>query len=360
MTHFIRSVAAAMVAPLSLILSTGIASTANAQETKNDQPQKADNTTTAIELYEGPQYKTSTNPRYPSKDQSAGIEGWVEVGYMVDPNGKPYEFTILNSSGDNKSLHDASLKALQEWTFKPATLNGSPIDSGFSTKFIFRFTDLTTSASSDFVGAFKKFEAAVAAKDKVAAEALLKKLKVQNLYEDAFYGLAQYEYAELQGDVGHQLAGIRRAVAGEKSATYLPKKLFRFAIQRQLALELATRDFASALITWPIMKSVETDKALLQKYEASIKEVRALQSDRQSFRVAASLDDGRWNYRLFKRKFHVAVKEGFVTQIKLRCDKNYVFFQFDPTIEYQIPEQYGACAIEVVGDGNSKFDLIQG
>src|SRR5882724_13069905 len=46
------------------------------------------------------------------------------------------------------------------------------------------------------------------------------------------------------------------------------------------------------------------------------------------------------------------------SQIKLRCDKKYVFFQFDPALEYKVADKYGKCFIEVVGDPETKFELI--
>ena len=49
---------------------------------------------------------------------------------------------------------------------------------------------------------------------------------------------------------------------------------------------------------------------------------------------------------------------GHIAEIKLRCDKQYVFFPFDPEVN-RLANTAGACHLEVVGEAGSTFDLIQ-
>lgn len=72
---------------------------------------------------------------------------------------------------------------------------------------------------------------AIQAEDRAAADALLASLDVQNLYEDAFLNVGKYEHYRRWGTEAEQIASLRRAVAGENHARYLPKETFLSALQ---------------------------------------------------------------------------------------------------------------------------------
>jgi hypothetical protein len=66
-----------------------------------------------------------------------------------------------------------------------------------------------------------------------------------------------------------------------------------------------------------------------------------------------------WFTPLFKRNFEIVVQSGSVSEIKVRCDRKYVFFRYDPTIRYSVSPQAGACTLELVGHEGTRFELIQ-
>jgi hypothetical protein len=53
------------------------------------------------------------------------------------------------------------------------------------------------------------------------------------------------------------------------------------------------------------------------------------------------------------------VTSGAVSEIKLRCEKQYLFFKYQPGVQYSIGSKKDQCSIEVVGDPGTKFDLVQ-
>jgi len=68
-------------------------------------------------------------------------------------------------------------------------------------------------------------------------------------------------------------------------------------------------------------------------------------------------DHESWGGRLFKKRFAISVKKGAVSEIKLRCKKKYVFFKYEPDIEYTVNPNVGDCYIQVLGDAGTQFDL---
>ncbi|MCH7613623.1 MAG: TonB family protein [Candidatus Marinimicrobia bacterium] len=79
-------------------------------------------------------------PRYPRKDQRAGIEGLVVVQTYVDSTGKVSE-TIIIKGVPYSGLDDAAVKAINKMKFKPAQKDGRPIGVWISIPINFRLKD---------------------------------------------------------------------------------------------------------------------------------------------------------------------------------------------------------------------------
>jgi TonB family protein len=313
--------------------------------------------TESIEVFNGPKTKVMEPPAYPFSERAMGRDGWVNLNFMIDPRGKPYEIMVTDSTG-NKVLEKAAIKAAEDWEFEPATLAGVPIDASYTAKVQFILSG-EAGANNEFVSAFKAFQRAAKAADKEKADAALAKMKVKNLYEDAYYNLALYEHARRWGTEAQQLAAIQRAIAEERNANYLPKAAFAVGLETLLNLQIRRRDFAGALDTWNKLQP-QADAATLARWEAPIAKIKALRNDTTPYAIAGDFGDSTsWYFRLFRRTFHVAVTSGRVAEIKLRCDKRYVFFKHDPEMQYTVADKYGRCNMELIGDPGTKFDLVQ-
>jgi TonB family protein len=287
-----------------------------------------------------------------------GIEGWVTLGLMVDANGKPFEVTIIRSTGD-KIFERTAKRAVEHSIFEPGSLNGKPIESGTEVKYKFETVPPSTGATRAFIDAYKSLMAAVDAGDRPAADTAMNKLKVTNLYEDAYAGIATYTYATKWGDASQQLAGLRRAIAEEKDARYLPKDVFRSALLGCIKLELTAREYAEAMITWHHLEKMGIDTDTTAVLKPIIAKLEKIRSDATRYEVPGQMPEGTWHLHLFKQHFQAAVSEGYISQVKLRCDKRYVFFAFDPTLQYQVADGAGKCAIELDGAPGTTFKLIQ-
>ncbi|HKS54100.1 MAG TPA: energy transducer TonB [Steroidobacteraceae bacterium] len=310
-----------------------------------------------IELYKGPKGIALEAPPYPFSERQQGGEGWVIVNMMIDPNGKPYEATVVESTG-NPVFEKAALAAVEKWRFEPATVNGTPIDAGGNYKLQFQLSG-ETGAKEPFVRAYKQLLAAVEAGDRERADSRLALLKPHNLYEDAYAGLAYYGYYRKWGTAAQQLSAIRRAIAGEKHARYLPKGAFTQAQQTAMALEIETGDYARALRTWAALRD-NIDPEQRTRMQKSVDQIEALRTGDKAFYLDAEITMGSsWYYELLKQRFQINVTSGKVAEIKLRCDQQYVFFRYDPALQYTIKGNSRGCWMEVVGDPGTKFQLVQ-
>jgi protein TonB len=66
------------------------------------------------------------NPRYPTQAQRSGTEGWVEVDFKVDTEGKVRDAKVAQAQP--RHVFDRSaLEAVNRWRFQPAMRNGQPV-----------------------------------------------------------------------------------------------------------------------------------------------------------------------------------------------------------------------------------------
>ena len=153
---------------------------------------------------------------------------------------------------------------------------------------------------------------------------------------------------------------MRGAIAEEGLANYLPKEPFVAALQALLPLELKAKDFASAMKTWTKLQAHDADTAVPADVQRLIGDVTLLRTDHRSYGVPGEIPKNRsWYYDLFKKRFQLAVLRGQVSEIKLRCDKKFVSFKHDPDLQYRVADAFGECAIEVIGEPGTRFELIQ-
>jgi hypothetical protein len=195
--------------------------------------------------------------------------------------------------------------------------------------------------------------------DKDAADKYLAELEVQNLYEDSFLAYSKYFYDRKWGTEVEQLADLRRAIADEKIDRYLPEGAFVDALTAKFALEVKSSDYGNALATWAVLGPVAR-KESLSGLQQAVDDMNRIRDSDESVRLSARIEKGTsWSGRMFKKRFYLDVKNGEVSEIKLRCEKQYVYFKYDPTLRYSVSGKSGECYIEVVGDPGTSFDLVQ-
>jgi TonB family protein len=342
---------------LAWVVSWVLPTVALAQSQPEPTPDAGPKPEVPVDVYTSPSPNSIRQPSYPSNESDH--EGWVELAFMVDRSGKPYEVTVIRSTG-NKTFDKVATHAIEGSSFHPGTLNGTPVESGYEMKYVFLQTQPTTGAGRRFVDNYRGLLESVKAGDRVAADAALKKMEITNLYEDAYFGLATYYYASKWGDESQQLDGLRRAIARESEARYLPKNTFRQVLAGCMQLELQTHQYAEALTTWHRMEKVGLDKETTAKFRPAVEQMEKLRVDDRAYEVVGSISEQNWFLHLFKRHFRVIVSDGFISEARLRCDKRYFFFPFDSNLEYQVSaKRDGECSIELLGTPGTHFRFIQ-
>ena len=309
------------------------------------------------ERFEPVKMKHYTLPYYDYADVIAGHEGWVIVSTMVDAQGKPYETAVESSTGDPE-FDRSAVAAMAHATLEPARLNGKPIDSVFRMKLVF-IGGLGQAARPSFVDNYEAFGKALEQNDRARAKATLELLQVKNLEEDAYLGLAQYRYAARYQDEQAQIAGLERAIANEATAKYLPTPMFVAALRTLFKLQVETHYYNEALDTWKKLQKVDHDAQVIGQFKKVAAAIEASRSDPTAYAVTTTLKDGGWFIDLMRSRFRIEVPQGHVTDLKVRCEKTYLSFPYDPQIEYHVPERSGKCQLQLTGEPGSLVRLTQ-
>ena len=314
-----------------------------------------------LELYTSPSSIELQSPVYPRSRQVLGKEGWVNLNFMIGPAGNPYEVVVTDSTGDNE-FEKAAIRAVGHSTFEPAQFNGEPVDAGYSLKVTFAL-DGKAGASPAFVRDYRKLMKAIDASKRDKADKLVSRLEskaADNLYEDAYLHVAKFVYFERWGDKFEQLDSLERAVAYEKGSRYLPEGLYRRVMFSLLRLRIQTQNYAGALSTYRILTRQDLEENVLADLRSTAEQISALRSEGEPYSVPGKISDNYfWHFPLFRSKFSVLDVNGAIAEVKLRCDSRYVFFRFEENVEYNVSENSGRCTLQLLGDPETTFKLLQ-
>lgn len=83
----------------------------------------------------GPRPIHKEAPEYPYNELLAGKQGWVNLGFTVQPDGKPSDIRVLESS--HRNFQKPALRAMAKWRFKPNTVDGRAVATEVTQKIEF-------------------------------------------------------------------------------------------------------------------------------------------------------------------------------------------------------------------------------
>ena len=315
-----------------------------------------------VELYAGPVRKDMKIPRYPRLSQAKGMEGWVRLDFMVGTDGKAFEIAVTDSMG-NPNFQGAAIRALRRSTFEPAHLNGQPVDAGYAMYYRFEVEGEGGGVGRDFLHLSKALMRAIDQGDRPLADRELAALESRigfNLYEDAYLHIAKYRYNARWGDAPEQLHALDRAVSQDFQEDRLPEEVYVALQTQRFWLLVRTQDYERAASTFETLGKYELEASVASALETTMEEISALRDDDRAYAVTGSMDgQASWFYHLFKDEFAVTDIEGEITEVKLRCPERYVFFRFNPDMEYRVSNKRGHCHLELVGNPGTTFRLVQ-
>ena len=314
-----------------------------------------------IETFSPPVRVETAMPQYPKENQRMGREGWVKVNMMIDPQGKPYDVTVFESSG-NKAFEKETIKTLKKFKYQPAMLNGEPIDAGVQHQITYQLSG-KPGASGNFVSHYKRFNKALREENQERASKYLQRMQSydRNLYEDAFYHLAGFRFAHEYGSENDQYNHLVAATYKHDHLIFLDPATHLALLEARAQIELRLGKLAAARKTATnAIRAYEENT-----YPALLDEIiNAVDSFAASEKVFASKgavrQDNRYVHHLIKTDFSFDEIDGRIAELRLHCDKGYVGFAFKPDTRFSVQQDWSDCRLIAIGDPGTTFTLLEG
>ena len=126
-----------------------------------------------------------------------------------------------------------------------------------------------------------------------------------------------------------------------------------------IRLHLQLRLYAEALDTYKKFQKEGIDAKTDARLKPVSEKLAKIRADDSSYVISGEMPQGEWFLHLFKRHFRAEVTDGFISQVKLRCQKHYVSFTFDAKLSYDVASKDGDCYMEMIGAPGTRFSLVQ-
>jgi len=305
-------------------------------------------------------------PRYPRRAAKAGAEGWVQMSYVIDTQGKVQD-AVVEDFGGHQTFKRAALKAIEKWTFSPAIKDGEPTEQCHQAV-QFNFTlNGNNGASKRFISRYKEADELIKAKDFAGAQAIIAKLhenKDLNRYENSWLWNIDATLANELGNIKREIKSINRTLASSESHVDDNKTFddayIGFLYSRLFGLEAQAGRFGAALKTLEAIKELPDAELYLKAIDKTVTQLTEfLASDQHLFVKVDLQNSGRYFHELARNKFAFANINGKVDTVEVRCETRRERFTVAEDFVWSIPASWGECRVMVKGDSQTTFELVE-
>jgi TonB family protein len=321
--------------------------------------------TIQLDSYNPPQQQKMASPQYPRQLLQELLEGIVQLTFMVDPEGKPFEIIVNAASGD-WAFRRAAIDALQQSTFIPATLNGEPVEARSTFVYYFRIEKGKEGASARFNRSYNEYHKAHSAGRSDRASKLLAELEsigAKNFYEMAFLNLARYQQAQVSGNLMEQMQHLQQALSWSskpEDKVYFDDETTRELRRALFTLQVNNKYYAQALETLDLIES-SGDEIGTTQFSQAATALKSLKLAQNEIAIVMQLDNGVGpsNFKLFRNNFYLADVDGSLDQLQFYCDRKFLVLTPESEIAYELPEAWGDCSVHFSGSPGTRFTLVQ-
>lgn len=301
------------------------------------------------------------HPKYPPEQARSGREGWVEMSYVIEADGTVSNAIVEDSSG-NKGLERSAIKAIEQWTYRPATENGQPVQQCESrVRFSFR-----VDKGSD--GVTRKFRSQIKQGLNLLEEGKLDEVNAilvdmegreqWNLLEDAWYNMLKATYHERNNQPVKQYQALHRALSAPEST--LPKNVQQGLLQKKLQMEIQLNRYAEAQSSYERLQALDKEGKVVAFFTPYMEKIEARITGSEIFGLKGHIrGDKPWRHKLSRPAFSVTQVNGQLDKLDVRCKLRRITFSIEPDTVWQVPAKWGQCHVYVYGDTDASFTLLE-
>ena len=303
------------------------------------------------------------SPTYPLNAAKNRQEGWVQLSYVIDKDGTVTDPVVLNSSGI-KSFEKAALKAVREWQYAPAIMNGEPIQQcNNKVQLDFALHGKQSAVTRKFKRKYVAIKSALKDKKFAEAQQKIKKLadaKKWNHYEDLMTHYLQVVLANNLGEQGRELKALKKiSYSSRAEDAFDASQLLRF-LTRQFYLQTQLNEYTDALDTYQRIAESDISEQALAPYKRAETAIReTIEAQKVLVKTGQIRGDRKWHHRLARKHFSFDDIEGQLNRVEVRCKNRREIYSIAADSVWHIPASWGNCSIFVSGKTDTRFSLLE-
>ncbi len=319
-----------------------------------------------------PEVISESLPNFNRRDR----EALVHVRYTIKADGKTADVEVVDGFY-NSLFSDAAVKAVQAWTYKPATLDGEAID-WLNNEYVFAFhiNGVDAAISPQVMQGFNAISELLADKDYDEA---VSRIEAMLANQDVVKTL--FDYAFLHDALATAYLGaenLHEALAASIKATTSPGRVYASVnggtsspdealLTPELQLAALRKRFLLNGSLGHNVDGLRTYERLLTLQESANNDDLASQAEEMRRRLVSpdpmgqigGLAENTWTYAPSRRIFAVTDLRGEIDSIDVRCKRRNAQLPFETEVEWALPESWGACTLTFNGKEGAEFTMYE-
>ena len=303
-------------------------------------------------------------PEYPRDLLVKRKEGYVELSYVISPEGTVSNVVVNDIIGP-KILGAEAKRAVEKWTFTPATWQGQPVQQCSNQVAIsFVLSPKQSGGSPKHVRQYKEINVLIDQGNHSAAADALDKIfdDELNQYEHGFFNIQRARLAHAQNLPNTEHYYLQRAAVGEK---ILGRAVSREILTKLFVAEVNSGNFAEAMETYEQLRKHSAQIDDWQLYESRYAQIVATRDGADilvtqgQIHDAGESEDSFWRHSLLRRSVEFAEIQGKLDKFEFRCDRKYFTDKVATDRNWAVPESWGQCEVFVYGEPSTSFKLVE-
>lgn len=311
--------------------------------------------------YVGPIPIERVVPTYPRKGLENHHEAVVMMEFVVDESGRAKDFQVAHNSGDVLFEH-AAKRAVEQWQFEPATLDGEPIQSfPVVQSLIFEVTNAKNGVDATFSRRYDKATEFLETVQLDKAEKLIEQFFTSGrltLRELGFAKFLEARFFAASGRQDEQLRNLR--LIEDLLSNSVPPAVRINVLADLLVAEYRARNYAEVVHLAQRLPRVEGSVKISEQLAPTIDRIRAVAASDRPLKTEHELgESGRWTGRPLRRGWEIATDASALHQVGAACGNFSIRADYRDGEIFSIPSDWSDCKVTVWGEPGAKFTLLQ-
>ena len=309
-----------------------------------------------------------SKPEYPHKDFKNSNQAWVDIAYCIDESGATQNIKVIDSVG-NKRFESAAIETVRQWTFEPALSDGKPAWQSRNHAVIsFALKDSNDGVRRTFLKQFRQLAKLHDNNKLEEADALFWQVHARDdlsLYELSKLWQQRARYEQLRGDLAKLDVALHRATVA--LGRWNDRDSYIQALRLRIETEVRLGQYRTALGGYrSLVKAAGKDSEDALALKPVMQKLRDMIKSDKPFKIGAEVREkggcyrcnDSWAFVPARNDFTFSNVKGELRSIEWSCDRKHHVSEVAELVKWHIPDDWGACLVQVNGDPGTTFDVI--